>query len=163
MFRNSVKLVLAAVLCMASAYVHAVPVNISDGGVIGDERTSIVYDVLLGEISVDTPASTDLTTVEIKSVAGIFTGPGPAQNLTGIFDVWFPDKIFKLDPAGFSSLSFGLLAQPGLAKALLLGDLVVDGSKVGGGDLGPVVDLVYLGDDPGGDGQDVPLQSTLVW
>ncbi len=40
-------------------------------------------------------------------------------------------KISKLNPTGFSSLSFGSLAQSGLFGAFVPGDLVADGSSVG--------------------------------
>ena len=43
----------------------------------------------------------------------------------------------------FASLSFGNVAQAGLAEPFLLDDLTVVGSLAGGGDLGPV-DLIYV-------------------
>ena len=91
----------------------------------------------------DAPAGTDLTSINIESAGAIFTGQ-PAQNLGGSFDNDADDNIFKATFGGsFGSLSFGNVAQAGLAKDFVLGDLTVVGSLAGGGDLGNV-DLVYV-------------------
>jgi hypothetical protein len=112
-------------------------------GMAGDGQTSIIYDATNGELAVDAPAGIQLTSVNIDSAAGIFTGAA-AQNLGGSFDNDSDNNIFKATfGSSFGSLSFGNVAQPGLAENLLLSDLSVVGSLAGGGALGNV-DLIYV-------------------
>lgn len=112
-------------------------------GRTGDGQTSVVYNADTGELSVDPPADTHLTSINIDSASGIFTGD-PAANLEGSFDHDANDNIFKATFGGsFGPVSFGKVAQVGLTEEFLLGDLTVVGSLAGGGDLGPV-DLVYV-------------------
>ena len=54
-------------------------------GVPGDGQTSLVYNPSSGELSVDPPSGVNLTSINIDSATGIFTGL-PAQNLSGAFD-----------------------------------------------------------------------------
>jgi hypothetical protein len=108
-----------------------------------DEQTSIIYDPATGELGVNAPASTELTSVNIDSAAAIFTGD-PAENLGGSFDNDSDDNIFKATfGSSFGSLSFGNVAQSGLSQDFVIGDLTVVGSLAGGGDLG-AVDLIYV-------------------
>jgi hypothetical protein len=112
-------------------------------GVRGDGQTSIVYNPATGEVAVDAPATTQLTSINIDSASGIFTG-APAQNLGGSFDNDSDTNVFKATfGSSFGTLSFGNVAQPGLSKALVTNDLTVVGSLAGGGALGPV-DLIYV-------------------
>ena len=116
---------------------------ISPGGEAGDEQTSVVYNPTTGEVGVDAPASTELTSINIQSTAGIFTGD-PAQNLGGSFDNDADDNIFKATfGSSFGSLSFGAVAQAGLSEEFVANDLSVVGSLSGGGALGDV-DLIYV-------------------
>ena len=111
--------------------------NTSDG------RTSAIYNSATGEFSVDTPASIQLTSINIDSAAGIFTC-ADARNLGGSFDIDSDDNIFKSTFGGsFGSVRFGNVAQTGLSEAFVLGDLTIVGSLRGGGDLGEV-DLIYV-------------------
>jgi len=106
-------------------------------------QTSIVYDLSTGELGVDAPAGIELTSINIDSAAGIFTGD-PAQNLGGSFDNDADDNIFKATfGSSFGSLSFGNVAQAGLSEDFVASDLTVVGSLAGGGDLGDV-DLIYV-------------------
>jgi hypothetical protein len=101
------------------------------------------YDAATGELWVDAPVGSELTSINIDSQAGMFTG-SPASNLGGSFDNDADNNIFKATFGGsFGSLSFGNVAQAGLSEDFVLGDLTVVGSLAGGGDLGPV-DLVYV-------------------
>ena len=119
-------------------------------GTEGDGQTSIVYDPATGALGVDAPAGVELTSVNIDSAAGIFTG-APAENLGGSFDNDADNNIFKATfGSSFGSLSFGAVAQAGLSQEAVIADLTVVGSLAGGGDLGNV-DLIY-----------VPEPSTLV-
>ena len=89
------------------------------------------------------PAGTELTSINIDSAAGMFTGNG-AQNLGGSFDNDSDNNIFKATfGSSFGSLSFGLVAQSGLSEDFVANDLTVVGSLAGGGDLG-AVDLIYI-------------------
>ena len=76
-----------------------------------DEQTTIGYNVATGEIFVDAPASTNLTSINIDSAASIFTGD-PAQNLGGPFDNDADNNIFKATfGGGFGRISFGNVAH----------------------------------------------------
>ena len=85
----------------------------------------------------------ELTSINIDSAAGVFTGDA-AQNLGGSFDNDADNNIFKATfGSSFGSLSFGNVAQTGLAEDVVMNDLTVVGSLAGGGDLGNV-DLIYV-------------------
>ena len=89
------------------------------------------------------PAGNELTSINIDSAVGIFTGDA-AQNLGGSFDNDIDSNIFKATfGSSFGSISFGNVAQAGLSVDFVLGDLTVVGSLAGGGDLG-AVDLIYV-------------------
>jgi hypothetical protein len=112
-------------------------------GVRGDGQTSIVYNAGTGEVAVDAPAGTQLTSINIDSAGRIFTG-SPAANLGGSFDNDSDGNIFKATfGSSFGSLSFGNVAQAGLARDFVANDLTVVGSLAGGGGLGNV-DLIYI-------------------
>jgi hypothetical protein len=87
-----------------------------------------------------------LTTVAVfcaGHIAPAATGEA-AQNLGGSFDNDSDDNIFKATFGGsFGSITFGNVAQTGLAEDFVLGDLSVVGSLAGGGNLGNV-DLIYV-------------------
>ena len=108
----------------------------------GDGGATLVYDPNSGRVEVQAGA-TQLTSINIDSAAGIFTGEA-AQNLGGSFDNDADGNIFKATfGSSFGSLSFGNVAQMGLSEQFVLGDLTVVGSLAGGGDLGGV-DLIYV-------------------
>jgi hypothetical protein len=112
-------------------------------GNAGDMQTSVGYDPGTGEVFVDAPGGVELTSINIDSASGIFTGAA-ALNLGGSFDNDSDTNIFKATfGSRFASLSFGIVAQPGLSEEFLLNDLYVIGSLSGGGDLGQV-DLIYV-------------------
>jgi hypothetical protein len=116
---------------------------ITPGGRLNDGQTSVGYNPSTGEVLVDAPAGMELTSINIDSASGIFTGES-AQNLGGSFDNDADNNIFKATfGSSFGSVSFGNVAQTGLSEEFLLGDLSVVGSLAGGGDLGDV-DLVYV-------------------
>jgi hypothetical protein len=121
---------------------------VSSGGRRGDGQTSIIYDATTGEVAVDAPAGMELTSINIDSAAGIFTGSA-AANLSGSFDNDADNNIFKATfGSSFGSLSFGNVAQTGLAEQFVLNDLTVVGSLAGGGALGDV-DLIYVPEPTG--------------
>jgi hypothetical protein len=116
---------------------------IGSGGQRADGRTSVVYDARTGELSIDAPSGAELTTINIDSSSGIFLGEA-ARGLGGSFDNDSDTNIFKATfGSSFGSLTFGHVAQPGLAEDFMLNDLTVTGALAGGGDLG-AVDLIYV-------------------
>ena len=116
---------------------------VAKGGSLGNGQTSVVYNVATGEVGVDPPAGVELTSINIDSAAGIFTGDA-AANLGGSFDNDADSNIFKATfGSSFGSISFGNVAQAGLSEEMVADDLTVVGSLAGGGDLGNVV-LVYV-------------------
>jgi hypothetical protein len=127
----------------AGLYLTGPYAAVQSNGQRGDGQTSIIYDPGTGELAVDAPAGVELTSINIDSSAGIFTG-NRAQNLGGSFDNDADNNIFKATfGSSFGSLSFGNVAQAGLSQEVLLNDLSVVGSLAGGGPLGDV-DLVYV-------------------
>jgi len=135
---------LIAALTAGNYYVGS-PTNAASllpGGLVGDSQTSVIYDPLTGEIALDVSAGTDLTSFQLVSSSGIFTGD-PALNLGGIFDGDTDTQIFKATfGSSFASLSFGTVAGSGLSEAFLLADLSANGTFAQGGTLGSV-DLIY--------------------
>lgn len=95
--------------------------------------TFVVYNSNTGVVRLDT--STPVTSLEIVSASGIFTGQ-PAEGLGGTFDVDSDTKLFKLtqnfrptgSPIGFGSFSFGAVAQTGLTEEFVQNDLTISGS-----------------------------------
>jgi hypothetical protein len=127
----------------ANTYLTGPYAAIGQGGTEGDEQTSIVYDAGTGEVRVEAPAGTQLTSINIDSAGSVFTGEA-ALNLGGSFDNDADNNIFKATfGSSFGSLSFGNVAQAGLSEEFVLNDLTVIGSLAGGGDLGNV-DLIYV-------------------
>ena len=115
----------------------------SDPGTEGDGQTSIIYDPSSGQVSVDAPSGVELTSINIDSASGIFTGDA-ATNLGGSFDNDADSNIFKATfGSSFGSVSFGNVAQTGLSREFVVSDLTAVGSLSGGGDLGDV-DLIYV-------------------
>ena len=127
----------------AGKYLTGPYAAIVKGGSSGDGQTSITYNVATGEVGVDAPAGTNLTSINIDSASGIFTGAA-AANLGGSFDNDADTNIFKATfGSEFGSLEFGAVAQMGLSEDFVANDLTVVGSLAGGGDLG-TVDLIYI-------------------
>jgi hypothetical protein len=127
----------------ADTYLTGPYAAVQQNGQIGDGQTSVIYDAGTGEMAVDAPAGVELTSINIDSASGIFTGVA-AQNLGGSFDNDADNNIFKATfGSSFGSLSFGPVAQAGLPEEFVLSDLTVVGSLAGGGDLA-AVDLVYV-------------------
>ena len=130
-----------AVLSLASFAQAALPTN----GARGDANISLVYDPADGHFWLDA-AGKKVTTLEIQSASGVFTGAKPAQ-VSPPFDVFTPKKFFILKTAGVGDEDFGMALPAGLTAETLGGDLTVAGSILPSGSLG-TVDLVYLGAIP---------------
>jgi hypothetical protein len=136
---------LALVTCF-SCFANAA---ISTNGNLEDDIVTLVYDPANGNLSIANPyqaagEAKPVTTLEIVSAGGSFTGTRPGA-ISGLFDVYNANKMFKLDPAGFDDLDFG----PALGKdlgATIGNDLTVSGSFLGGGAL--VADMMIVGAVP---------------
>ena len=127
----------------ADKYLKGTYAAITKGGSTGDGQTSVGYNQGTGEVWVDAPAGTQLTSINIESAGRIFTGD-PAQNLGGSFDNDADNNIFKATfGSSFGSLTFGNVAQAGLTEDFVANDLTVVGSLAGGGALGNV-DLIFV-------------------
>ena len=112
-------------------------------GTEGDDRTSLVYNPGTGDLSVDPPQGSELTSINITSASNKFIGDKPAA-LDGAFDNFAADNVFKATFGGsFGAISFGRVLPAGLSEADVTADLSAVGSLAGGGDLG-AVDLVYI-------------------
>ena len=84
-----------------------------------------------------------MTSINIDSAAGVFVGTN-SQNLGGSFDHHADYNIFKATfGAGFGSITFGAIAEPGLSREFLLNDLTIVGSLDMGGALGEV-DMIFM-------------------
>jgi hypothetical protein len=56
-----------------------------EGSVTNDDQTSVGYNADNGEMWVEAPAGVGLTSINMDSAAGIFSGE-PVENLGGSFD-----------------------------------------------------------------------------
>ena len=127
----------------AGTYLTGPYAAVQPNGQLNDQQAAITYDTSTGELAVDVPAETELTSINIDSAAGVFTGE-PAVNLGGSFDNDSDGNIFIATfGSSFGSVTFGNVTQAGLSEEFVRGDLDVVGSLAGGGDLGNV-DLVYV-------------------
>ena len=120
---NKSLIVLAVVLAFSSACY----------GQLGD-GANIIYDPGDGSLRFQSNAEL-VTTVEVRSPSGWFTGDRPA-NHDGLFDVYNPGKSFKLDPAGYLTADMGNIGI-GRSKPDFLAEFAgnVAGARAGGGNI----------------------------
>ncbi len=119
----------------------------------GDGNATLTYNPENGEFGI-VVGPTLLTLLQVVSDVGIFTGPGPTENLDGTFDSYKNNEIFKARyNSGFGSDTFGSIVEPGLAEEFVRNDLSALGALLGGGNAG-AVDLVYISAEPS-----TPLQA----
>ena len=86
------------------------------------------YDPADGRVQIKSTGPL-MTTVQMESKSGIFTGLRPAM-LDGPFDVHRPNKVFRLDLRNVQEFDFGPIAIPGLTQEFLQNDLIFNGSKL---------------------------------
>jgi hypothetical protein len=113
------------------------------GGNSWDNQLSLGYYYFTGEIWIDARGGQRLTSINLESEAGIFTGD-PALNLGGVLDRDTDHNIFKATSEdSFGSITFGSVAERYLPYRLILNDLTVTGTLVDGT---PVedVDLIWI-------------------
>jgi hypothetical protein len=96
------------------------PADEHSAGQVGDQQTSIIYDAATGRVEVDAPAGAGLTSINIESAAGIFTGE-PAVNLGGMFDI-------DTDRTSFKAMFGGSSVRSALATALWLDQAMLWGT-----------------------------------
>lgn len=120
--------------------------GIRPGGVLNDQRVSIVYSARDGVVSVDVPSDETLNSIMISSdsAADIFTECAISGTIDPCGDDFFFHGVFG--PGTIGSMSFGSIMEPGLAEEFLLNDLSVVGGIVTAA--GPVgfrdADLIYI-------------------
>ena len=108
------------------------PLNASAEAEAGDVEiqigrdTFVIYNSINGNVRVESDSF--VTTVEMISQSGIFTRED-GNFLDGPFDVDEDDKVFKLLPEGFQTVSFGNIAEPDLSEEFIREDLVINGSN----------------------------------
>ena len=97
-----------------------------------DEEADVTvhYDAENGDVTVASHSGL-LTTLHLRS-----SGTFRALGLPGIFDVSNAYDAFTIQPEGVSAIRFAGLMPSGLPVDVALGDLLVDGSTLGGGGLG---------------------------
>ena len=131
-----------------AAYLTGPYAAVRTGGQLEDEQTSLVYHADTGELSVDAPVGTTLTSINISSARNKFIGNKPAV-LDGAFDNFAADNVFKATFGGsFGSISFGAVLPAQLSENEVAADLSAVGSLAQGGDLGEI-DLVYVPEPSG--------------
>ena len=132
---------LAAGTFLKGPYAAVAVTPATDG--FAQDRASIRYHAETGQVDVQVPDSTELTSIRLQSESGIFVGDS-ASGLTGPLDVDTDHALFKSSFGGrFGSLSLGSVAQPNLSEEFLLQDLTIDGTLAPRGNLGDV-GIVYL-------------------
>ncbi|MCA9218041.1 MAG: hypothetical protein KDB27_33450 [Planctomycetales bacterium] len=97
----------------------------------------VLYDSDTGQLTLAVREDSTLSTFLMNSVADRFTGDRPAD-LSGQFDVFRSDRVFKLDVAGFHDVELGTIT-PGLSATQLRRDLCVAGTFLDGGDIDRVL------------------------
>ena len=103
----------------------------------GDDVVSLIYDPSSGNLKLDA-AGLQVTTLEMLSAAGNFTGTAAAGLVSPPFDVFSPKKFFLLKTTGIGDTDLGNALPTGLSGAALAADLTVNGSKLPNGGLGTV-------------------------
>ncbi|MCA9171291.1 MAG: hypothetical protein KDB23_26650, partial [Planctomycetales bacterium] len=92
----------------------------------------LYYDPDTGSLWTDT-GFVPISTLEIVSTSGLFTGSKPDIVGTSVFDVFRPDKLFVMNHAGMLDPVFGAVLPTGLSLEELAADLNVQGSLLPGG------------------------------
>ena len=109
----------------------------------GDGQTSIVDNAATGDVARDIPAPTQWTSTDTHGATGIFTNHS-AQNLGEPSYHDADNNLLKATTgSSFGTLSFGNVAQIGLAEAFLPNDLTIVGPLADGRTLGDV-GLIYV-------------------
>jgi hypothetical protein len=95
----------------------------------------VSYQSSTGDVAITT-SGFHLTSIQLTSQQAQFSQPTTAFD--GPFDVSNPTDLFQFDPSGNLIMEFGPVLPPELPWDVLLGDLLISGSRLGGGGLGSV-------------------------
>ena len=119
--------------------------GIRPGGLVNDQRLSIIYDANNGNVSLDVPPGQELTSISIVSDSSspIFTRCAIRGSIDPCGDTSFFHATFR---GTFRSMSFGSIMEPELLEEFLLRDLSVVGSiaAASGGGAFRDADLIYV-------------------
>ncbi|MCA9217555.1 MAG: hypothetical protein KDB27_31015 [Planctomycetales bacterium] len=86
------------------------------------------YDPETGTLTFDDRRADDpVTTIEIVSKQGVFTGARPSAST--LFDIYEKHRFFTITPFGLKPDQFGPLMATGLDAEVLASDLCLDGSR----------------------------------
>ena len=111
-------------------------------GPASTDGVNLIYSPDSGDLMVESLAGA-MTTFELKSESGQLTGAAN-DAFGGLFDVNSPQKLFKLEPAGYSELSLPGALPTGLGFDALAADLTLDGSFAAGGPLSGVPNILVV-------------------
>ncbi|MCA9167394.1 MAG: hypothetical protein KDB23_06980 [Planctomycetales bacterium] len=103
----------------------------------GDDVISLIYNPMNGNLALDA-AGKLITTLEIQSAAGYFTGTPADGMVQPPFDVYTPNKYFLLRTSGIGDTDLGNVLPSGLTCFAVAADLTVLGSLKPFGSLGTV-------------------------
>ena len=87
------------------------------------------YDPATGRLTFDTLGAPPLTTFDLTSILGVFTGDRPERQ--SLFDLYEKHRFFTLTPTGTEEPDFGTLMAPGIEPSVLAGDLCLSGTRLG--------------------------------
>ena len=110
------------------------------------DGTVVIYDPVSGDLEFDSRGGA-MTTFQLLSASSRFT-EAPNELLNGLFDVNTARKIFKLEPAGFDTLSLPGALPAGLSPNDIIADLELDGSFAAGGALKDAPAVLLLVPEP---------------
>lgn len=102
---------------------------------LADDRITLLYNPSDGSMGVEANGE-QISTLELTSESGIFTGTPVPDLVLPPFDVLTPVKFFLLKTDGMGDTHFGPIAEPGLAFHALNADLTINGSILPSGGLG---------------------------
>ncbi|MEZ6120606.1 MAG: hypothetical protein R3C28_29070 [Pirellulaceae bacterium] len=136
---------LAQNLCVSGpneVYLNDIPTPLATCGISFAQRSGLAVpsrDGSLATIAYDPETSmvvavangVPMTTLEIQSASGIFTGTPFPDGIPSLFDYVRPDEMFVLDPAGRDVVVFGPVVEPGTTLTEFIQDVSVEGSCVG--------------------------------
>lgn len=125
----------------------------------------VTYDASTGDLLIDVAAAAEavenaggpvgaeraemMTTLEIRSTSGVFTGTRPLS-LRGPYDLFEPTRVLKQNPGGFESFYLPGALTPGLTRDFLQSDLKIDLTTLSNSRLGSVAVDINTVPEPAG-------------
>ena len=136
---RTLKVVLVIVISQVFAVsnTHAQNFTLRRNPIPPPDGVMLVYFPDVGSYSVRAGENVKITTWEHKDMGGLFNCDNLAAGaLPGLFDVCNGDKLFKLEPDGFSEIDFGNLLPPGMGVREVAQLGMINGSLLAGGEGG---------------------------